>query len=148
MGQSPDMNALKTLMVLVGVMVVLNARPLYGQTGQTSEKWVAPVEADTLINPYAKEGVELPEQARDLYLMVCATCHGEQGDGGGGAGQAFNPPPADLTTVEVQKQSDGALFRKISEGRPPGMLGYRQILSDEERWQLVTYLRTFAGEAR
>lgn len=138
----------KKILLLIFALGLLYRSPVYGQDGQKTEKWVAPVEADTLINPYAKEGVELPEQARDLYLMVCATCHGEQGDGGGGAGQAFNPPPADFTTVEVQKQSDGALFWKISEGRPPGMLGYRQILSDEERWQLVTYLRTFAGEAR
>ena len=111
--------------------------------GQEQNRWIAPSEADTLTNPYSLEDSEIISKGMDLYMMVCATCHGERGDGAGGAGQSFNPPPADLTSDLIQEQSDGALFWKLSEGNPPGMLSYKNILSEEERWMIVTYLRRF-----
>lgn len=113
---------------------------------QSGDRWQAPAEADTLMNPYDSDDEQALSQGQDLFVMLCASCHGEHGDGGGGAGQAFDPPPADFTTDQVQQQSDGALFWKLSEGNPPAMLSYKQMLSEDERWQIVTYLREFAEQ--
>lgn len=131
----------------IGMFVLIIASFLsedaYSQTG---DLWQAPAEADTLMNPYDSDDEQALSQGQDLFIMLCASCHGEHGDGGGGAGQAFDPPPADFTTEQVQQQSDGALFWKLSEGNPPAMLSYKQMLSEEERWQIVTYLREFADQ--
>lgn len=108
------------------------------------ERWTAPASADTLSNPLNVEDESVISEGKDLYIMLCAACHGEHGDGGGGAGQSFNPPPADFTQDVVQQQSDGALFWKLSEGNPLGMLSYKGTLSEIERWQIVSYLRQFA----
>jgi mono/diheme cytochrome c family protein len=113
---------------------------------QSNDQWQAPSAADTLENPYELDDKQIINGGQELYLMLCASCHGENGNGGGGAGQAFDPPPSDFTTERVQKQSDGALFWKLSEGNPPGMLSYKKMLSEDERWQIVTYLRTFGEQ--
>ncbi|MCZ6765924.1 MAG: cytochrome c, partial [bacterium] len=51
----------------------------------------------------------------------------------------------DFTSAEMNKQSDGELFWKITTGKPP-MPTFGQILSDEQRWLVVRYLRTFCTE--
>ena len=42
------------------------------------------------------------------------------------------------------KHSDGALFWKITQGRPP-MTSFRTLLTDDQRWQVVNYIRTLAA---
>lgn len=113
---------------------------------QGQERWQAPAEADTLQNPFSPDQQEAITKGGDLYTMVCASCHGDRGDGTGAAGQSWDPPPADFTRDDIQNQSDGALFWKLSEGNPPAMISYKEILSDEERWQIITYLRKFRME--
>ncbi|WP_178139381.1 c-type cytochrome [Rhodothermus profundi] len=78
-----------------------------------------------------------------IYQQQCAVCHGPRGRGDGPAGMALNPRPADLTSKAVQAQTDGALFWKISEGRG-AMPAFKGMLSEAERWQVVTYVRTLA----
>ena len=107
------------------------------------QQWEAPAAADTLENPYSLEDGEIIKKGENLYLDWCSSCHGLEGDGDGPAGQSFDPPPADFTGSQVQQQSDGALFWKIKTGKPPFMLSFEKMLSEEEMWQLVTYLRTF-----
>jgi len=110
------------------------------------ERWEAPAEADELANPFKHDDVEAVDQGREVFTMLCASCHGDRGDGTGAAGQAWNPPPADFTSADVQSQSDGALYWKVSEGNPPAMLVYKNLLTEEELWQVVTYLRQFRTE--
>lgn len=105
---------------------------------QTSE-WKAPPEADKLKNPY-KGNAEATAEGKKLYNMYCATCHGTKGKGDGVAGAALNPKPANFTSEKLQSQTDGAIFWKLTNGRPP-MAAYKDILKEEQRWQLVNYIR-------
>jgi len=41
------------------------------------------------------------------------------------------------------KETDGALWYKITTGRNP-MPENKSILTENERWELVTYIRTLA----
>lgn len=104
-------------------------------------RWEAPQEANQLRNPFGSADAEAIRQGRQTYETICAACHGERGDGAGGAGQSWDRPPADFTSPEVQDQSDGSLYWKISEGNPPAMLQYKQTLTEDEIWQVVAYLR-------
>jgi hypothetical protein len=49
----------------------------------------------------------LSEWGKDLYLLRCASCHGEGGKGDGPAAVALKHPPADLTKIS---QSHGGTF--------------------------------------
>jgi mono/diheme cytochrome c family protein len=107
-----------------------------------STNWVAPKDADNVKNPLAGNASILAD-AKTLYVANCGPCHGEKGRGDGPAAAGLNPKPADHTSVAVQNETDGALFWKLSEGRAP-MPGYKKIFSDQQRWELITYIRTLA----
>jgi mono/diheme cytochrome c family protein len=104
--------------------------------------WLAPKDADNLKNPLAGNTSVLPD-AKALYIANCGPCHGDKGRGDGPAASGLNPKPADHSSVAVQNESDGAIFWKLSEGRAP-MPGYKKIFSDQQRWELINYIRTLA----
>jgi mono/diheme cytochrome c family protein len=105
----------------------------------SQEKWVAPAWADTLKSPFPDEPL-IAAQGEELYSMHCWSCHGEEGYGDGAAGGALGVKPANFHDEQVKKQSDGALYWKLSNGRG-NMPPFKDVFSDEQRWQLVAYLR-------
>jgi mono/diheme cytochrome c family protein len=111
-------------------------------TTQSSDDWKAPARAARKKNPL-KNDDETIAVGKDLYAHNCATCHGAGGRGDGPAAKDLNPRPRDLTSERVTAQSDGALFWKIGEGHRP-MPRFEQLLTDDSRWHVVTYVRTLA----
>lgn len=108
--------------------------------GISQDNWKAPAEADKLKNPLAGQE-EAIKGGKKIYATMCTICHGEKGKGDGVAGAALNPKPTNITTAAFHAQSDGAIYWKITEGRAP-MASYKATLTEEKRWQLVSYLRT------
>lgn len=105
--------------------------------------WKAPKEAAEKKNPVAATPASL-KQAKTLYADECAMCHGAKGDGKGEGASGLNKPPTNFTdAAAMADETDGSLFYKISEGRMP-MLSFKGKLSEEQRWSLVNYVRTFA----
>jgi mono/diheme cytochrome c family protein len=109
---------------------------------QQHTPWVTPKTAQDIKNPLAGNKSVLAD-AKTLYTTNCAPCHGTKGKGDGPAAAALSPKPADHSSAVVQNESDGSLFWKLSEGRNP-MPSYKKILSDNQRWELVNYIRTLA----
>lgn len=93
------------------------------------------------LKPPSPQTPETIEQGKTYYDYFCIVCHGANYDGQGTVGQSFSPLPANLKTPSVQKQGDGALFKKISLGfqRHPPMA---YTVSEEDRWAIVFFLRT------
>jgi mono/diheme cytochrome c family protein len=78
---------------------------------------------------------------RKIYMMRCVGCHGPQGNGDGPDAAQLAVRPARLSTAAVQEQTDGVLWWKITVGRRP-MPEYAFRLSNEDRWNVINYLRT------
>ena len=77
-----------------------------------------------------------------LYAANCESCHGATGAGDGPAGAALVPPPADLIT-HVPLHPDRVLFGFVRDGIPDtGMAGTGDLLSDDEIWHVINYMRT------
>lgn len=136
------MNTTKqTAKILLLVTAVISGALLLSFTyiGNMQDKWVAPKSADTIKNPYEVEPLTL-KQGEEIYLLYCAPCHGDYGYGNGAAGGAAGILPANFHDPAVQKQSDGAIFWKLSEGRG-SMPPFKGVLSEEQRWQLVVFIR-------
>lgn len=81
-----------------------------------------------------------------LYPEHCASCHGIAGHGDGLAAAGLRIPPADLTAGHLWMHADGELFWWLSHGidAPDGgqaMPGFAAVLSDDERWSLIDYVR-------
>jgi len=82
-----------------------------------------------------------------LYRAHCAVCHGPAGHGDGPAAASLVPRPVDLR--RTARMSDAVLFTRITEGLPgTAMPAFRDVLTDEERWHVVNYLRVLATGAR
>jgi len=83
-----------------------------------------------------------------IYLARCAACHGVTGKGDGPIGGTLIPPPADLTQHAVLGvHTDFKLYQWISEGFAGGrMPAFKGVLSAEDRWNLINFIRTFAAK--
>ena len=80
---------------------------------------------------------------RDAFSHYCAACHGLDGQNTGVPFvDRMSPPVPSLTSSHVQAYTDGQLKWVIDNGLwPTGMPGSSGILSDEEIWSIVVYIR-------
>jgi len=120
--------------------LVLGLGLLASTTSFGQGKWVAPKDAVAKTNPL-KGNTSVLADAKKLYSTSCGPCHGDKGKGDGAAAASLTPKPADHTSAAFQAQSDGEIFYKISEGRK-AMPAWKASLSEQQRWSLVTYIRT------
>lgn len=106
--------------------------------------WVAPSSAAAKKNPFAGNA-GAAAAGKQVFMTTCAPCHGQSGRGDGPAAAALNPKPANYTTSAISGESDGALFWKLSEGRG-AMVAFKGSLTEKQRWELITYIRTLQGK--
>ena len=108
-----------------------------------TKNWPVPEEAKKLKNPVPATEASLAA-GKALFLDRCAQCHGEQGKGDGPEAPLYSVKAADFTDAHMMgEMTDGEIFWKISEGRRP-MPSFKERLTEEQRWQLVNFLRTLA----
>ena len=108
-----------------------------------NREWAVPEEVKRLKNPVAPSA-EAIASARTIYLDKCAQCHGDTGKGDGPEGKMYDPAPGNLTDAKrMSLRTDGELFYQIGEGRKP-MPAFKKRLTEEQRWQLVLLVRSFA----
>jgi mono/diheme cytochrome c family protein len=108
-----------------------------------SRDWNAPAAAKDLQNP-VPSAADSVEMGTKNYSTHCQSCHGERGDGKGPRAERLSIAPSDFMDAHAMGQmTDGELFWKISHGRRP-MPGFQDKLTEQERWQLVDYIRTLA----
>jgi DMSO reductase family type II enzyme heme b subunit len=88
-----------------------------------------------------------------VYERRCAACHGDKGDGKGPGAELLDPRPRDFTSGVYKIRSTGNrvptdqdIFRVITEGMPGTSMPAWAVLPERERWNLVAYIKTFAGD--
>jgi mono/diheme cytochrome c family protein len=106
-----------------------------------ANEWIVPVEKRTIQNPLLNDEKAV-DKGEKIYGKICWSCHGIKGEGDGPVGASFNKKPMSFINKSFQKQTDGEIVWKISTGRG-NMPSYNELLSENQRWQLVSYLRTF-----
>jgi len=140
------MKLLFTILLINTSIILAQNNNLENQnkTGSSSD-WTAPASANKLNNPLA--GIsEATINGEKLFEQNCTTCHGNSGKGDGPTADMLDTKPADLTSLKVQKESDGALFWKITTGKG-AMASYKKDLSEEQRWHLVNYVRKLGEDS-
>jgi len=81
---------------------------------------------------------------KQSYVQHCQKCHGEKGNGQGEKAVELSVAPSDFTNArEMGELADGQIFQEITEGDLP-MPAFADKLTEQERWQIVDYIRTFA----
>lgn len=99
--------------------------------GNKKQKNPLPDNADTLAD------------GKEAFSHYCVACHGMDGQN---TGVPFvdhiSPPVPSLASPEVQSYTDGQLKTILDYGiEPSGMPGSKGVLSDEELWSIVVFIR-------
>jgi mono/diheme cytochrome c family protein len=104
----------------------------------TTEPWPAPARAAARKNPVTADAASIA-RGKVVYTAECLTCHGASGKGDGPQAKDLEKNPGNLTNL--QGQSAGALFWKVSEGKKP-MPTFSSKLTEQQRWDVVNYIQT------
>jgi putative copper resistance protein D len=82
----------------------------------------------------------------ELYIEHCAVCHGMTGYGDGPAAGGLAKKPADLTAKHTDDHTAGDLFWWLTHGiKGSPMPGFGDRLSEEQRWDLINFLRALSA---
>jgi mono/diheme cytochrome c family protein len=83
------------------------------------------------------------ESGKQTFAFYCIVCHGRDGQNTGVPfANSISPPIPSLASPRVQSYTDGQLKWIIEHGiAPSGMPGSKGILSDDDMWTIVVYLR-------
>ena len=143
---------------VVMAMVILNpgeAFPLFGFSEEENkpkesapaippEYQVKQMPNGWLTDPKVLEAGKAIYEGKTNPKVKCAGCHGEDGTPtrkGRGAPDFSDPSEA--------RVSDAQWFWKISEGkRRTKMRSHKKHLTEEQRWQVIAYMRTFAQSTK
>lgn len=106
-----------------------------------AKPWPAPDKSSAVKNPVKPDGTNLKE-GRDLYVTHCQSCHGKKGKGDGTKAPQLETECGDFTTAAFQKETDGALYYKITEGRKDMPSFKKKIPEQSDLWNVVNYIRT------
>jgi mono/diheme cytochrome c family protein len=132
---------MKKVLLIGSILGLLILVACSAGAGTTVQATVAPVPAE-----YAGQTNPLDEsaaaQGAEIFKNNCVPCHGKSGHGDGPAGAALDPAPKNLAELQPQV-GDDYLFWRINTGKPgTSMVAWKGILTDEEIWQVVAFIRT------
>jgi mono/diheme cytochrome c family protein len=137
-----NLRARKSLFALL--LIVIATAGIY--TILQNRPWTVPEGAKQRKNPLTSSEAIL-QSIRPLYGDKCASCHGNAGKGDGHDASLYDPAPTNFTdATHLSAVTDGELFYKLSEGRKP-MPSFKKRLTEDQRWQLILLLRSFAKPA-
>ena len=104
----------------------------------------------TQAKPNIKGTKEDFEEGRKLYMLYCAQCHGENGQGDGPASAAspagyISPKPANLTEAGEALKYYGQYLWKVGKGvETTNMPPWEEVLSREEMEKVIFYIQSFS----
>jgi len=121
--------------VIIITLLLLNT----GLSAQVVQEWIVPAERKARLSPF-----EFTQQNREsgsvIFKANCLSCHGMPGQNNWL--RDLNPQPGDPASEKYQKNTDGELFHKLTEGR--GLMpGFRNVLTQTDLWNIVSYIRSF-----
>jgi mono/diheme cytochrome c family protein len=116
------------------------------------EEWQAriPKQYANQNNPFSEDPGAV-QAGRDVFLAnECSNCHGEDLQGSGPLSEGLRPKPVNLTDPTLMSLpfvTDDYLYWRISDGGAQApflsaMPAWRYIIPEEERWQLVSFIRS------
>jgi len=107
--------------------------------GQDAGFHHAPSSAAARKNPLAGQHAAVAA-GQTIYASKCSKCHGDQGHGTG--------PVPSLAKGRAQKAKVGELFWFITQGDEDSGMPSWASLSDKQRWQVVTYIKSLGAPDR
>jgi cytochrome c553 len=151
---------LATSLLLMALMFAGVSADILNHEGRNWENLAAMAAVERGIDGAHAEGGEEEEAAVEVafnvqssFNIVCASCHGQAGDGTGPAGAALNPPPADFTDAEFWATRDRDRIANVISvgaaaafGGSPLMVGWGTSYTPEQIQEFTDYVLEFRPE--
>jgi copper resistance protein D len=84
-------------------------------------------------------------EGKKHFERQCTACHGPGGLGDGPASKGLPKQPANLSEPHTALHTAGDMYWWLEHGiQPSGMPGFADVLSDEDRWDVINFLRAFS----
>jgi mono/diheme cytochrome c family protein len=86
-------------------------------------------------------------KGKEVFQNTCASCHGAEGKGDGVAAAALDPKPRNLSDAAyVSTLTNEHMYKVISEGGAsvglsPMMAAWGGVLSEQDIWNVIAYIR-------
>jgi putative copper export protein/mono/diheme cytochrome c family protein len=130
-------------LMLAGAAVLLVAGAQYA---------LPPLSVDAYPTTYRRPSIPYTAASiahgQTLFRAHCTACHGQTGRGDGPAAAGLPRPPADLTAPHTNDHTAGDIFWWLTHGLGGVMPGFSAALPEDDRWDLINFLRALsAGEA-
>lgn len=93
---------------------------------------------------YARTSTGKIADGSHLFSINCTHCHGPQGNGDGPVAGYLPELPPNLHAPAIQQKSDAVLYGIVTKGEKV-MPAFETFLSAEERWAVVSFLRSLVG---
>lgn len=135
------MKKLAALFLAFGFAVLLMS---FGQQDEGDKPWDVPEEYQKMENPISVDDKEMVMVGKSLYNRNCKGCHGNKGEGDGPMARRLKAPMDDFTTCDFQNLSDGVIYYQSIIGRDEMPNYEKKIPNKEDRWALITYMRTMS----
>ncbi len=107
--------------------------------GYSQGAWVVPAADKAKKNPVASTAESIGK-GKNLYNTHCKSCHGDPGKNNG---LPLNPKPTDPASEQYQKNTDGEIFYKITNGRG-AMPAFKATLPEQDRWHIINFVRSLS----
>lgn len=126
-------------------LAVIAVCGLLSFTAFQGKPWSVPDAAAKKANP-VKSDAESLKTGKEIWNKHCASCHGKTGAGDGTKAAQLETEMKEFSSEAVQKQSDGSMFFKITEGRDEMPTFKKKIPDETEIWSVINYVRTLKGK--
>lgn len=104
----------------------------------SAQEWVVPSENGAKLSSFAFSD-STRKAGGELYNLNCKSCHGDPGKNNF---VKLVPLPPDPASAQLQANSDGAMFYKVTEGR--GLMpSFKNTLSAADVWRIISFIRGF-----
>ncbi|MEE8483193.1 MAG: c-type cytochrome [Nitrospinota bacterium] len=132
---------MKKVVTVAALLALTVLAPM--NAGAVHTGWFADESASGIKNPVGSDAAAKKE-GKNIYDQNCAKCHGEDGKGKGVSTASMQAELPDFTDKEIAgAETEGDWFWKVRVGlfeMPP----FQLVLSDEEIWKAVSYIRTMS----
>ena len=132
---------MKKVLLLMLALSSLTLAACCGSSNSNAVATLAPVPPEYVgkTNPL---GANAASAGADVFKTNCEACHGPQGHGDGPASAALDPAPKNLPEL-AKIVGDDYFFWRISTGKDgTSMVAWKGVLTDEQIWQVVSFIRT------